>query len=285
MNRIEMVKRLVNEGLSQKTLVNFTDKQLKSLCERMVSEQVTPIPPKQPALKIGPKGGELPPNPKGYTISQNPNDKTIIAVTKETEMKEGKKKPTQKQLSALDKNKNKKIDKQDFEILRKEKTSKKSEVKESKKSGKLDQKSKLSMTLKKLKENNEISEWVNNLAETNYHPFTSKGEIMELLKRKLNEQETETPTIAPPKPTERPKPKTPYEPGPGTDTKPKAGHNGIPEFMTYDSIMSSTKEKELPTIAPPKPTERPKPKTPYEPGPGTDTKPKAGIKKIQERKK
>jgi hypothetical protein len=90
---------------------------------------------------------------------------------------------------------------------------------------------------------------------------------MELLQRKLNEEETMVPM-----------PK-----------KAKIGHNGIPEFMTYDSIMGSTKEKETPTETPvrekPTPTERPKPKTPYEPGPGTDTKPKAGIKKIQERKK
>lgn len=290
MTRVEMVKRLVNEGLSKQTLANFTDNQLKNLCQRMLSEQITPMPPKQPALKIGPKGGELPPTPKGYTISQNPNDKSITAVAKESEMKEGKKKPTQKQLSVLDKNKNKKIDKQDFEILRKEKTSKKSEVKEgekwiqkaidpskkgslkkalgvkkdekipetklkaaTKKGGKLGQRARLATTLKKLKENHEISEWVNNLAETNYHPFTSKGEIMELLQRKLNETETMVPM-----------PK-----------KGKIGHNGIPEFMTYDSIMGSTKEKETetPVITPTTPT---KPKiNPYDPGPGTDTKPKA----------
>jgi hypothetical protein len=160
----------------------------------------------------------------------------------------------------LDANDNGKIDKEDFELLKKGKT----EVKEG---GKLGQRDRLDMTLKKLKENHEISEWVNNLAETNYHPFTSKGEIMELLQRKLNETETMVPM-----------PK-----------KAKIGHNGIPEFMTYDSIMGSTKEKETPTETPvrekPTPTERPKPKTPYDPGPGTDTKPKAGIKKIQERKK
>lgn len=294
MNRIEMVSKLINEGLSRETLVNFTDKQLKSLCNRMLGEQVTPLQPKQPAFKIGPKGGELPSSPKGYTISQNPNDKTITAVTKESDIKEGKKKPTQKQLSTLDKNKNKKIDKQDFELLRKEKSSKKSEVKDggekwiqkaidpskkgslkkalgvkkdekipetklksaSKKGGKLGQKARLAMTLRKLKENQEVSEWINNLAETNYHPFTSKGEIMELLQKKLNETETMVPM-----------PK-----------KAKVGHNGVPEFMTYDSIMSSTKEKESPTTKPgtkTPPSEKPKPNTPYQPGPGKDPKPKA----------
>jgi hypothetical protein len=280
MNRIEMVKRLINEGLSKQTLVNFTDKQLKSLCERMVSESVTMVPKEDQKTQEKLKGER-----KSFEIYE-------------------KKKPTEKQLSTLDKNKNGEIDKEDFKMLRSKKSSKE-EVKEggekwiqkaidpskkgslkkalgvkkdekipetklkaaSKKGGKLGQRARLAMTLKKLKENHEISEWVNNLAETNYHPFTSKGEIMELLQRKLNETETMTPM-----------PK-----------KAKIGHNGIPEFMTYDSIMGSTKEKETPTETPvrekPTPTERPKPKTPYEPGPGTDTKPKAGIKKIQERKK
>ncbi len=40
MTRVEMVKKLINEGLSQKTLVNFTDKQLKSLCDRLLNEAV-----------------------------------------------------------------------------------------------------------------------------------------------------------------------------------------------------------------------------------------------------
>ncbi len=115
------------------------------------------------------------------------------------------------------------------------------------------QRARLAMTLRKLKENHEVSEWINNLAETNYHPFTSKGEIMELLKRKLNEEETMVPM-----------PK-----------KGKIGHNGIPEFMTYDSIMSSTKEKETPTIAPTEAPPKPKKPNPYDPGEGTDTKPKA----------
>ena len=110
----------------------------------------------------------------------------------------------------------------------------------------------------------EVKEWVNNLAENNlYHSFTSKNEIMELIQTKLNESATMT-----------------HEFGP----KVKQGHNGIPEFMTYDSIASSG-----PTTAPtkPKPTVKPgqkpgqKPKTPYQPGPGPNHKPKAlGEKKM-----
>jgi len=109
-----------------------------------------------------------------------------------------------------------------------------------------------------LEENRIVKNWVNNLAENNlYHSFTSKNEIMELIQTKLNESATMTHQFGP---------------------KVKQGHNGIPEFMTYDSITSSG-----PATAPtkPKPTVKPgqkpgqKPKTPYQPGPGPNHKPKA----------
>jgi hypothetical protein len=104
----------------------------------------------------------------------------------------------------------------------------------------------------------EVKEWVNNLAESNlYHSFTSKNEIMDLIQTKLNESETLTHKFGP---------------------KVNQGHNGIPEFMSYDAITSSG-----PATAPtkPKPTTKPgtnpgtKPKTPYQPGPGPNPKPKA----------
>jgi molybdopterin/thiamine biosynthesis adenylyltransferase len=36
MKRSELVENLIKEGMSEKTLVNFTDKQLSNLHERMV---------------------------------------------------------------------------------------------------------------------------------------------------------------------------------------------------------------------------------------------------------
>jgi hypothetical protein len=98
----------------------------------------------------------------------------------------------------------------------------------------------------------EVNEWVSNLAETNYHSFTSKNEIMELISMKLNESDS-------------------HEFGPNV----KTGHNGLPEFMTYDAITSS---QTAPTIAPPKtkPGTTPK-KTPFRPGPAVNPKPKAGV--------
>lgn len=108
---------------------------------------------------------------------------------------------------------------------------------------------------KKKEDVKETKNWVNNLVENEkFHSFTSKNEIMELIKTKLTESDTMT------------------QVGP----KVKKGHNGVPEFMTYDAITTAAE----PTTKP-KPTTKPgtkpgeKPKTPYQPGPGTNPKPKA----------
>jgi hypothetical protein len=109
-----------------------------------------------------------------------------------------------------------------------------------------------------LEENHETKKWVNNLAENNlYHSFTSKNEIMELIKTKLNESDIMTNEM---------------------NSDIEEGQNRIPEFMTYDAITSSG-----PTTAPtkPRPTTKPgtkpgtKPSTPYTPKPGPNHNPKA----------
>jgi hypothetical protein len=103
---------------------------------------------------------------------------------------------------------------------------------------------------------NEVESWVLNLAEEKFSNFTKKSEIMEIISSKV--KETSTPMPA---------------------TKAKKGHNGVPEFMTYDAIVSTQPAPAQPDIdTPTKPgtPEKPsKPKTPYEPGPGTNPKPKA----------
>jgi type IV secretory pathway VirB10-like protein len=102
-------------------------------------------------------------------------------------------------------------------------------------------------------ESKKIKKWVNTLAEENFHSFTSKNEIMEMIQFKLGEQEV--------------------------GSKVKKGHNGIPEFMSYDVISSTETIDAEPTTkpAPVKPKTNPgtKPKTPYQPGPGKNPKPKA----------
>ena len=139
--------------------------------------------------------------------------------------------PTDKQLKALDKNKNKKIDAEDFKLLRK---------------------GKKTSPLKK--ENKEVKNWVSGLVNEKYHNFTKKGEIMELIQSKMTDSTSHGPNV-------------------------KEGHNGIPEFMSYNAIKKSemkegdtkTKPKVKPTTAPTKP----KKDNPYSPKPGKETNPKA----------
>ena len=50
MNRNEIVKKLINEGISEKTLVNLTDKQLSLLASRLLSEETLMISKKSPTF-------------------------------------------------------------------------------------------------------------------------------------------------------------------------------------------------------------------------------------------
>jgi len=103
----------------------------------------------------------------------------------------------------------------------------------------------------------EIEEWVLNLGESKYSQFTSKNDIMNIISEKME---------------------TTFQPMP--KTKAKKGHNGVPEFMTYDSIVAAAEPAPAPTKpdvdTPTKPKTPGKPTIdPFEPGPGTDPKPKA----------
>jgi hypothetical protein len=201
MKRDVIVGQLVKEGFSEKTLVNFNDKQLSDLHERIVVD-----------------ADKLKTDPKLQALAKDPNTEVEV----KEELKGGQKK--------LDKNHNGKIDGQDFKIL---KGQKKEESKD---------------------EKSNVKEWVESLAENNFHSFTSKNEIMELIQSKLNESEV-------------------MEPQHGANVK--KGHNGIPEFMTYDAIVGGDTK-----TAPAKPkvdpgTKPAKPKTPFQPGPGPNPKPKA----------
>lgn len=212
MKRSKIVEKLINEGFSEKTLVKFSDRQLNDLSVRIFGE-ATKMIPKEKTAEI--------------TAAQK-NKETFMTYEGEVEETE---KPTDKQLKALDKNKNKKIDAEDFKLLRK---------------------GKKTSSLKK--ENKEVKNWVGDLVNEKYHNFTKKGEIMELIQSKMTNSTSHGPNV-------------------------KKGHNGIPEFMSYDVIKKSemkegdttTKPKVKPTTAPTKP----KPKTPYNPGPGKNPKPKA----------
>ena len=261
MKRDVIVSQLIKEGFSEKTLVRFSDKQLSDLHERIVID-----------------ADKLKTNQKLKDLANDPNTEVEV----EEELK-GKQKN-------IDKNHNGEIDAEDFAILNKEK--KEVDVKEgdyhNERSEKALEKSKEDFPqLKNVKKCDEcgkveskckckkvdvkeVKNWVKGLVENKeFHSFTSKNEIMELIQSKLNESETMTHQFGP---------------------KVKKGHNGIPEFMSYDAIVSAEPKtapsKPAPSTKPgtrPTPTRREDPrKTPFQPGPGTNPKPKA---KIAEEKK
>ena len=192
----------------------------------------------------------------------------------------------------LDKNNNGKLDSQDFKMLRSNKSEvkeekpsaglskeKKSEVvKKAKKGGDIGKKGKGFKEIEKSakkggakdpkavaaaamwknikREQVEVSEWVEKLAEQKYHSFTSKKEIMEMIGNKMGEVEV----------------------GP----KVTKGHNGIPEFMTSKSLLG-LKNSDVKTAPAPVKTPTPvkdpstKPKDPFRPKPGKNPRPKASL--------
>jgi hypothetical protein len=250
MKRSELVDKLIKEGMSSKTLVRFTDKQLLELSERLLGEA------NQKGNVVMPKGTSNPADVKkltdqGLNVELREKKKEVGE-----ELKGGQKK--------LDKNHNGKIDGQDFKILKGQKKEVK-EVKVEKKCEKCDCveskcKCKKSENWKNVKkESIETKKWVNKLAEEKFHSFTSKNEIMELIQSKLTESEV-------------------MEPQHGSNVK--RGHNGVPEFMSYDMIANDGDTKTAPAKPTTKPGTKPgttpsKPKTPYQPGPGPKHKPKA----------
>jgi len=209
MKRNEMVKTLLNEGFSEKTLVGFSDKQLSDLHVRLFGEEKGSV--------VVPKG-------------TNPVDvKKMTDQGLNVELRE-KKKEVGEELKGkqknIDKNKNGKIDSEDFKLLRKKK-----EVKEE-----------LKGNQKKIDKNKN--------GKIDPEDF-KQNEIMELIKTKLNEVEV----------------------GPNV----KKGHNGIPEFMSYEAILDVQDSSTITKPAPTKPKVDPgtKPATPWSPKPGERSKPKA----------
>jgi hypothetical protein len=180
----------------------------------------------------------------------------------------------------LDKNHNGKIDGQDFKILKGQKKSSKkcddcgkevkdckcdqSHLEESPNFGKKVTKGHNGipefMDSKKLKgesEKTQVKEWVEKLVENQYHSFTSKNEIMELIKVKINENQP-----APSKPTretpvrekpstkpEKPSRENPFEPK--HKPKPKAlgedeqigDKTKMPEFMKSKNLGFKFKDQ------------------------------------------
>jgi hypothetical protein len=224
MNRKDLVEKLISEGFSEKTLVGFSDKKLKMLSERLT---VSAEKLKDPKIK-----SVIDANPDmNIEVNETAPWSYYFAAVKRLEKELGKE-PTKSQIDAEMKKLAKPISK-----------------KEDKKS--------------------EMNEWVNSLVENGYHPLTTKGDMLETITRKIQESGNapatkpapkEAPvkdpgTKEPPKRRDDPR-RTPFRnpnenpkvnPNPKAETgkvvpmpnKAKKGHNGIPEFMTYDAITGN----------------------------------------------
>ena len=224
MNRKDLVEKLINEGFSEKTLVSFSDKKLNMLAEKLT---VSAEKLKDPKIK-----SVIDANPAmDIEVNETAPWSYYFAAVKRVQKELGKE-PTKSQIDAEMKKLSKPVAKKD------------------------DKKS-------------EMNEWVNSLVENGYHPLTTKGDMLETITKKINESGNapatkpapreapvkEPGTKEPPKRRDDPR-RTPFRnpnenpkvnPNPKAENgkvvpmpnKAKKGHNGIPEFMTYDAITGN----------------------------------------------
>jgi hypothetical protein len=266
MKRNELIEKLIKEGFSENTLVKFSDKQINMLSERILSEQDDSSNSNTDETvmisKKNPQYNQEITNAKkqGKTIETYEGE----IKSKNIEGKDKKEVKEEKPSAGLSKEKKSEVvkkAKKGGDIGKKGKGFEKIADKAAKKYGSKEKGEKVAaaaMWKNITREEDETKNWVKSLVENEkFHSFTSKNEIMELIQTKLTETTH------------------------GANVK--KGHNGIPEFMTYDTLKS--KEMGGPATAPtkPKPTTkpgtRPKPKTPYQPGPGPNPNPKALFEK------
>jgi hypothetical protein len=269
MNRPETIEKLIKEGFSEKTLVKFNDNQLKKFADKILKEAQTVTTTKTVYNSKDPKDiAAL------NTALKNPD----ALKNQPAEVKEEGKKKTYKS-----KKKEGQTDEELYNAM--------SEMGwDYGKYGSDDfdddgfaeaalnlgyrwsEKTKMwynrdtNESVKSLNGLKQIKEWVNNVVDKKYHTMTTKLEMVELIKSKMN-------TIVSEDLTEKRLPK-------------------LPEFMSFDSIVSAGKPEEAPVqpeVIPDTPT-REKPTREDDPRrrpfrnpneePGVDPDPKAKIRKI-----
>lgn len=221
MKRNNIVESLIKEGFTEKTLVKFSDKQLSDLYGRIIGEADIMISKKDPQ-----------------------GQKKLIDAKKQNKSIEFYEEKPSAGLSKEKKSEIVKKAKKGEDIGKKGKGFEKV-VKNAKKSGAENPKDVAAAAMWKNIKKNEIKEWVKQLANENFHNFTSKNEIMEIINVKLMEQQpsttpgrpdTDTPVRE--RPTTRPgKPKreNPFEPK--HKPKPKASSDDkLPEFLKFNNL-------------------------------------------------
>ncbi len=216
MNRAQLIKKLMSEGFTEKTLVKFSDNQLQKFANKVLKEAQTVT------------------TTKTVYNSKDPKD----VATLNTVLKDPK------------------VDKASIEV-------KEDEVIPV---SKLKAKAKKKAIQKKLNLKN-LNEFVENAVDSTYHSLVTKGDMVSLIKEKINESDVDL--------SEKRVPR-------------------IPEFMSFDSIVSAGEkeapEKDEPGIdAPPKETpdvdkpERDPRRNPFrnpDEQPVVEPRPKAKTKKL-----
>jgi hypothetical protein len=173
MKRSELVQKLMNEGLSEKALVNLTDNQLNQLAERMLGEGTVMISKGSPTFNADVEAAKK----AKKTIETYEEHGVGSKVTKghngipefmdSKKLKQGDIDESKKKPSIYDKAL-KKLGGEEGVIKFLEKGMKGDKKKNSK------------------KEKSETKEWVENLAEEKFfHILTSKNEIMEMIATKI----------------------------------------------------------------------------------------------------
>jgi hypothetical protein len=237
MKRDVIVGKLIAEGLSEKTLVKLNDKQLLSLAERMLGEQVT-------------KGNVV--------MSKASNSVDVKKLTDQGLNVELREKENKKSKKCEDCGKTIGDCKCDHTHLDESPNFGKKVTKGHNGTPEF-------MDSKKLKES-EVKKWVKGLVENKkFHSFTSKNEIMELIKVKLTENKSEpskpdTDTPVREKPTTKPgKPKreNPFEPKHTPKPKALGEDGGTKTAPTKPKVEPGTKPKKE---NPFEPKHTPKPK-------------------------
>ncbi len=252
MKRNEIVQRLINEGFNEKTLVGMNDKQLSMLSERILGEAGNVMisnkdPEKDKKVTDAKKAN------KSIEFYEDKVDISGNSEKRKEQVKQGAYDGRFKTKVVKDKKK------EESKNLARKKVEVSSETNESKKSKNIKKKS---LNLKKLEESdkNEVLEWIDKLVENDYHPVTTKNEIMELLQLKLNEGpgpavadpdidvepdiEVEPDIDSPANPDTDPFVDPWDNPGVGPDPRPKfSGEKGMPEFLKFKEILQSINEK------------------------------------------
>jgi hypothetical protein len=263
MKRKDIVVKLMKEGLSEKILALMSDKQLNMLAERLLSEQIPP-------LNTGTQNALVKVPLKSIIANTDQVKKLASAnipfsANETKEVKEELSEPKLGEEPKKDYNEKEAVTKRCNAKIKqaiKDKKGYEDYTKAIKKlhGGKLPAstenliKGKKEMALAESPQASQpLQEWVEKTVEKNYHPFTSKGEIIELIHSKLAEQK---------------------------EMKSDTEIETLPDFLMGDAIMNAQPQTAEPTTKPTtkpgtKPTTRPTPKTPFQPGPGPKHNPKA----------